>query len=101
MGIEIVDEVVQDNAKIEKNEVEKHEKEELGKNKDEKDCESHRVLRHELNIEQTNKAKLDIKLNDSQKHVCVQLITRFLRYFLLTVISSKVFIIFDSSMKFN
>lgn len=81
MGTEVYEELEQDNVKNEKSEFEKHEKEELCENRGSKDSESSQGTNRKISVERANKPKLDIKLNDSQKHVCVQLITRFLRYF--------------------
>lgn len=81
MGTEVFEELEQDNAKNEKSEFEKHEKEELCENRSAKDSESSQGQDRKISVERATKPKLDIKLNDSQKHVCVQLITRFLRYF--------------------
>lgn len=71
MGIEIIEKMSQNNVKDEKNEPEKHEKEEK---------EGEKPFRRESSIEKAAKATIDLKLNDGQKHVFVQLLSRFLRY---------------------
>lgn len=81
MGLEINEKLAQDDAKNEKSELEKHELEKLGENRSGKESINALVLNRNISVEQATKEKLDLKLNDSQKHVCVQLITRFLRYF--------------------
>lgn len=74
MGIEIIEKMIQNNTKDEKNEPEKHEKEQMGEKHE-------KPLRRESSIEKAAKATLDSTLNDGQKHVFVQLLSRFLRYY--------------------
>lgn len=71
MGIEIIEKIMENNEKDEKNEPEKHEIEEK---------EGEKPFRRESSIEKAARASIDMRLNDGQKHVFVQLLTRFLRY---------------------
>lgn len=73
MGIEIIEKMLENNEieENEKNVPEKHEKEEK---------EGEKPFRRESSIEKAAKASIDMRLNDGQKHVFVQLLTRFLRY---------------------
>uniref|UniRef100_A0A336LR31 glutaminase n=2 Tax=Culicoides sonorensis TaxID=179676 RepID=A0A336LR31_CULSO len=72
MGIEIIEKMPENNVKDEKNEPEKSEKEHQGEK------EPVKPFRRESSIEKAAKATLDMKLNDGQKHVFVQLLSRFL-----------------------
>lgn len=70
MGIEIIEKIMENNVKDEKNEPEKHEKEEK---------EGEKPFRRESSIEKAARASINMNMNDGQKHVFVQLLTRFLR----------------------
>lgn len=85
MGIEIIEKMLQNNAKDDKNEPEKHEKEEK---------EGEKPFRRESSIEKAAKASIDMRLNDGQKHVFVQLLTRFLRYCRLITTNSVIAIFY-------